>query len=183
MYKKYKHRIYEIIDVAGPGDTTSKVFDIFIITLISLNVVAVMLGTVEGISDRYSYQLRLFEVVSVIIFSVEYLLRFWSCTDSEYFTHPISGRLKYMFTPLALVDLIAILPFFIPMLIPIDLRFVRALRLIRLFRLFKMGRYSSSFRTLVHVLNKRKEELFLTLFVIFIILIPNLSGFSVQLPL
>lgn len=171
MYKKYKHRIYEIVDVAGPGDTTSKVFDIFIIALIVLNVVAVMLGTVEVVSERYSNQLRLFEIVSVIIFSIEYLLRFWSTTESKKYTHPISGRLKYMFTPMAIVDLVAILPFFIPMLISFDLRFVRALRLIRLFRLFKMGRYSSSFRTLVKALQKRKEELLLTIFVSFIILI------------
>ena len=68
-------------------------------------------------------------------------------------------------------DLIAILPFYLPMIMLIDLRFVRVLRLFRLLRVFKLGRYSESLRTLANVLKRKKEELFITIFVVMILLI------------
>lgn len=68
-----------------------------------------------------------------------YLLRLWSWKENENFRHPFWGRLKYVVTPMALADLLAILPFYIPMLLPVDLRFLRALRLIRVFRVLKWG--------------------------------------------
>ena len=76
-----------------------------------------------------------------------------------------------MLTPLAIIDLLAILPFYLPMIIPLDLRFIRAVRLFRLFRLFKMGRYSKAVFILKKVLKEKKEELVLIIFVIFLLLI------------
>lgn len=140
-------------------------------TLISLNVIAVALATVQSISLRYNKFFDVFEIVSIIIFSVEYILRLWSCTVNEKFKHPIFGRLKYLITPFAIVDLLAILPFYLPRLIPVDLRFLRALRLIRLFRVLKMARYNTALSTLKNVLVKKREELIITVFTVFIFLI------------
>ena len=164
-------RIYEIIEKASPGDIPSKIFDIFIIILILLNVFAVVLGTVDSISDKYSQFFYYFEIFSVIMFSIEYLLRICSCTVDDRYKKPIIGRLKYIRSPLAIIDLIAILPFYLPMLISFDLRFVRAVRLFRLFRLFKMGRYSRALQTLKTVIKKKKEELLISLFAVLILLI------------
>lgn len=85
------------------------------------------------------------------------------------------GRLKFMLTPLALVDLFAILPFYLPILIPLDLRFLRVLRLIRIFRLFKLGRYSDALKLMGRVIKAKKAELFITLFIVFILLILSSS--------
>lgn len=80
------------------------------------------------------------------------------------------GKDRYILTPLALVDLVAILPFYVPMLVHLDLRTVRAIRLLRVFRLFKMGRYSESVRTLGRVFRAKKEELIVTTFMVFLLL-------------
>jgi len=164
MNKKLKNRLFEILEVASAGDLPSRLFDIFIMTLISLNVIAVMLETVESLSSRYMLFFRIFEIFSVSIFTIEYLLRLWSCTTDNRFKGSIKGRIRFALTPLALVDLFAILPFYLPMLITFDLRFLRALRLFRLFRLFKMGRYSNAFKMVGNVLREKKEELFITVF-------------------
>ncbi|MBU4350585.1 potassium channel family protein, partial [bacterium] len=94
-----------------------------------------------------------------------------TCTLNENFRNPITGRLRYILTPFALIDLLAILPFYLPMIIPLDLRFIRAVRLFRLFRLFKMGRYSKAVLMLKKVLKEKKEELVLVVFVVFLLLI------------
>ena len=168
--KNIKRRVYEILEVAAPGDKLSRTFDIFIITLIVLNVLAVILGTVDKISIQFSQSFRMFEILSVIIFTIEYILRVWSCTLNTNYKKSLSGRIKFILTPLALVDLFAVLPFYLPMLIKVDLRFIRAIRLIRLFRLLKLGRYSEAIKLFGRVLRAKKEELFITVFAIFILL-------------
>ena len=167
---RLKKRIYEILEVAAPGDSLSRIFDVFIMTLIFLNVVAVVLETVQGLSAQYRGFFRSFELVSVIIFSIEYILRLWSCTINPKYRNLILGRFRFMVTPLALVDLFAILPFYLPMLIKMDLRFLRAVRLVRIFRLFKIGRYSESMKLFGSVLKAKKEQLVITLFAVFILL-------------
>jgi voltage-gated potassium channel len=170
MVSKIKRRLYEILEVASPGDKLSRIFDIFIITLIFLNVIAIILETLEKLSLQFSGFFKAFEIFSVIIFTIEYILRVWSSTESPKYKKPVVGRIKFIFTPIALVDLFAILPFYLPMIIPFDLRFIRAVRLIRLFRLFKMGRYSESMKLFGKVLKAKKEELFIAVFAVFILL-------------
>ncbi len=167
---RIKKRIYEILEVAKPGDIASRVFDKFILTLIFLNVVAVVLGTVQNLFAQHRVLFIRFELVSVIVFTVEYILRVWSCTLNPKYRKPITGRLRFMLTPLALIDLFAVLPFYLPMVIKLDLRFLIAVRLIRIFRLFKIGRYSESMRLFGRVLKAKKEQLIITLFAVFILL-------------
>jgi len=172
---KLRKRVYEILEVASPEDLSSRIFDTFIISLIILNITAIILETIESLSFRFFHFFKIFEIFSVIIFTIEYVLRVWSCATNSKYKHPIFGRVKFIITPLILVDLIAILPFYLPMLISIDLRFVRSLRLIRLFRLFKLARYSEAIKLFGKVIKNKKEELYITAFVIFILLILSSS--------
>ena len=171
MNTKFKKRLYEILEIAAIRDRISKLFDIFIMSLITLNVIAVILATVERLNLQYQYFFRIFEIFSVTIFTIEYLLRLWTCTINKNYRNSITGRIKYIFTPYAIIDLLAILPFYLPMIIPLDLRFIRAVRLFRLFRLFKIGRYSKAVVILKKLLKDKKEELLLVIFIAFILLI------------
>jgi len=171
MDQNHKTRIFGILE---PGDEDSKYFDPFIMGLIILNVVAVVLETVDWINDRYAVIFNAFNVISVAVFTVEYILRVWSCTEDPKFKDPVSGRLRFMITPLAIIDLMAFLPFYLPFAFP-ELRFLRAFRLFRLFRVLKLARYSESLQTFADVLKLKKEELGLMLFAIIILLIVSSS--------
>ena len=105
------------------------------------------------------------------VFTVEYVLRLWTCTMHREFSRVVVGRARFALTPLALVDLIAILPFYLPMILPFDLRFIRILRLVRLLRLLKMGRYLESMRTLGRVFTSKKEELIIAISIVSILLV------------
>jgi voltage-gated potassium channel len=163
--------VYGILE---PGDEDSKYFDPFIMGLILLNVAAVVLETVDWIFSTYASFFQAFEVFSVAVFTVEYVLRIWSCTENPRFKDQPRIRLRYLMTPMALVDLMAILPFYMPLFFP-DLRFMRALRLFRLFRVLKLSRYSESLKTFVDVLRLKKEELLIMLFAIVILLVVSSS--------
>ena len=107
---------------------------------------------------------------TVGVFTAEYLLRLWVCTRDPRYSSPVLGRLRYACTPMAVIDLLAVLPFYVPQA-GLDLRFVRAVRLTRLFRLLKLGHYSQSLKTLGRVLRAKKDELLVTLFAGGIILV------------
>jgi voltage-gated potassium channel len=166
-----KQRVQEILEGTRPGDKAHRAFEAFIVTLITTNVFAVMLETEKAFHMRHAAVLRAFDVFSVAVFTVEYFLRLWACTCDERYRNAVSGRLKYVATPLALADLLAILPFYLPLLIPFDLRFIRAIRLVRLTRLLKLGRYSDALKLFGRVLKAKKEELAAAVFILFILLI------------
>jgi hypothetical protein len=169
-----QRRAWEILEVARPGDRSSRAFDVAILLLIALNVLAVILETVAGFEARYGSYFLGFERFSVTVFSLEYVSRVWSAPTDPRYGGTVRGRLTYMITPMALIDLLAILPFFLPF-VGIDLRFVRAFRLMRFFRIVKAGRYLSALRLFGAVARAKKEELVLTTFIVVLLLLTSSS--------
>ena len=162
--------MFEIVEVAAPGDSLSRAFDLFILTLISLNVVALMLETVEPIYKVWSNLFYAFEAFSIFIFTGEYAVRLWCCVEDPQYSHPIKGRLRYAVSFYSVIDLMAIVPFFLPFIIG-DYRFTRAIRLFRLFRVLKLARYSFALSNVKGVLMKKREELLCTLLLLVLLLL------------
>lgn len=170
-YLYLKERTYEIIEKAKDGDKYSKYFDIIILFTIVLNSIAIVLESFSDLYSTFFYMFRILEVVSVIIFSIEYLLRVWTSD----ITFPSSkGRifslLKYMVSFMALIDLFAILPFYLPMFISVDLRFLRMLRISRLLRILKINRYTKALGLITKVIKDKKDELIATIFIMCIMI-------------
>jgi voltage-gated potassium channel len=166
-----RSRTHAILETSSKEDAATRVDDFILTGLILVNVVAVVLETVPGWGARYAAVFNAIEWVSGPAFTLEYLLRLWTCVEDARYAAPLGGRLRYALRPLLLIDLLAILPFWAPMLIPLDLRILRALRLIRLLRLFKMARYVESMHTLSSVIKAKREELLITLSAIGILLL------------
>lgn len=169
-YKKIKHRTFEIIETANDGDTASKIFDIFIIILIVLNLVMVIAETFN-IPENWKSFLNYAETISVIIFTVEYLLRVWTSDLLYPKKSSFKSRIKYIFSFMALIDLLAILPFYLPLFIPIDLRVLRSLRVIRLLRIFKINRYTNALNTIGQVFKNKASQLISSIMVVGLLMI------------
>jgi len=169
-----RRRVWEVVEVAGDGDRVSRAFDVSILSLIFLNVLAVVFGSVESIHARWGAVLDGFEVFSVAVFTAEYVARLWSCTVDSRFEGGIRGRLHFALKPLSLIDLAAVAPFYLPF-VGVDLRSLRALRLLRLARVAKVGRYYSSLALIKRVFRAKKEELVLTTVLMGLLLIISSS--------
>ncbi len=169
--RSLRRRAFEVLEKGHGNDYWSRRFDIFIMTMILLNVAAVIMETVESIHNDYIEVFDYFEYLSVFVFSVEYLGRIWTCTYLEKYQHSFWGRIKFIFSFMAIIDLLAIMPFYLPLFFSIDGRVLRVLRLFRIVRIFKMGRYSTAFNMIVRVITKRREELLVTLTIVFVMLI------------
>ena len=172
MPSSLKQRVHDLVEVA-PDESGRKHFDWFDVSLavlIVLNVVAVMLETVASLEQRYHHAFTAFEVFSVVVFTIEYVLRLWACTVEPEFAHPVKGRLRYATRPLAIIDLLAILPSLLPFFW-VDFRFIRVLRLMRLLRVLKLGHYSEAVTLLGNVLRSRSPELAVMLIVLCMLLV------------
>ncbi|MDD1703671.1 MAG: ion transporter [Methanoregula sp.] len=166
-----KQILYEIMEGTAEDNLAAAYFRLFMTVIILVNVFAVIIETVEPIRAQYFSFFLIIDIVSISIFTVEYILRIWICTLNPRYSYPVTGRLRYAVSPMALIDLFAFLPFYIPFVIPLDLRFLRILRLFRLIRLLKLGRYSDAMRTFQRVLYKSREELLLSLTILLVVLV------------
>ena len=132
-------------------NTTSagKWFDIFIQLLIILSLLSFSIETLPNLTRPIRLILRRFEIFTIAVFTIEYILRLW-LSDK---------KLKFAFSFFGIIDLLAILPFYLSF--GIDLRSIRIFRLFRLFRIFKMLRFNQAILHFSKAMKSIKEELIL----------------------
>jgi voltage-gated potassium channel len=138
---RLRQRLSTLFDDDAPARGINSVFNALLAVLIVLNVTAVILDSVESIRERFGYLFQLVDEVATTVFIVEYLLRLWTCVDfhSDRYRRPLLGRLRYLRSFFAIIDLVAILPAILGLLGAGDLR---VLRLLRLLRMLKLTRHS-----------------------------------------
>lgn len=160
-----RKRLYDILDPGHHEGFLSRAANWLIYSLIFLNVVAIVVESLPAVAAQCSTMFWRFEALTVAVFSLEYVLRLWTCVESPRFASPVRGRLKYALSPLAVVDLLAILPFYVPY-VSADMLFLRAVRFFRLFRVVKLGRYSAALRLVGQVVYAKRAELLTAVFVL-----------------
>jgi voltage-gated potassium channel len=175
-----RRRLYLTLEPTEKGGLTERIFEVVLVLIIILNIAAIVLDSVESIRKDYDGIFHQFEVFSLIFYTIEYILRIYSIVESPKYSDPIKGRLKFATTPLAIVDLLAFLPFYFAFL-PLDLRFLRIFRLMALFRVFKIARYLHALSLFKKVLTDRKEQLVLSfIFILFVLIIISFIMFYTE---
>lgn len=167
--------VFDLLDAGGPDELPSRVIDATIVTLIVLSLASILLATVDPVDARIGWLLDTTLVVAVLAFTAEYALRLWACTCEEAYADPVHGRIRFALTPLAIVDALALLPFYLALGAQIvTLGSAEVSPVIQLFLVLfflKLARYSKALRTLGHVLYKRRGELGAVLIVDLVLLV------------
>lgn len=153
-----RHRVAQTLEIRGEPSRWTRAVNWFLLALIAANLVAMVLESVESYRAAAPAFFYWFERISLYIFAMEYVARLWSCTALPEYRDPIAGRVRFAITPLALVDLLAVLPLLMPA-IGVDLRSGRVLRLFRVFRVAKFARYSRTLHLFARVFRARASEL------------------------
>lgn len=165
-----KNYVYNIIRDDDKNGIISNIFDFTIILFIILSVLQVIADTFK--LPVWAAKLSsVIEITSIIIFTIEYILRVWTSSVMYPDKSRIISRVKYIFSPMAIVDLVSILPFYIPFIIPIDLRILRVLRIVRLLRLFKINRYTKALTSIALVLKNKSSQLLSSIFVVALLMV------------
>jgi voltage-gated potassium channel len=165
--KTLRQRTFEILE-GEVADSTSRFCEIFVASLVVLNVLAIILESVHEIHEAYGTFFHAFDLFSVAVFSVEYVLRVWSYAEkfkAEGGT-AWAGRKSYLFSFYGLVDFFSTVPFYLQLLMPgTDLR---VLRMFRLLRIFKLSRYNSAMDDMFEAIKAEKDSFSSALFLLFI---------------
>lgn len=167
---QFQRRLMEILEQATDKDRASKICDVFITTLVLCNILSVILESVSSLQAVYGEYFDLFEFWSVMFFTLEYVLRFWA-TGAKYADHgqKWQGRREYMFGFYGVIDLLAILPFYLQMLFPgADMR---ALRILRLVRVLKLSHYNSALEDLFNAVKNEARSFIAALYLLTIAII------------
>jgi voltage-gated potassium channel len=157
--KEFRRAVYELLEQGAVGERRTRVVTRLIIALIVVNLVCAALETVPHLEARYGGTFIAIEWISLVLFSVEYLARLWVAVEHAPLRHldPTWARLKFALSPAGMIDLLAVLPFWIGLFAAIDLRFLLVFRVIRF---LKLARYSPAMRSLIEVLYRERRALF-----------------------
>jgi voltage-gated potassium channel len=170
--KGLKKTIFDVVERTHSHSKASLIFEYFMIVLITLNVIVVILESYSEIKREYNEALQIFDLISIIIFSLEYIARIWTA-DLLYpdINNSLRARLKFMFSFNAVIDLLSVLPFYLPLIMETDMRMIRILRVFRMLRTLKLNRYSRPLTIIKDILFEKKQELLATLFLSFLLIL------------
>jgi len=167
IYQRIKRRTFEIMEGEVP-DKYSHFVEIFIALLVVANVIGIILESVPEIHNAYLQEFHAFDMFSVAVFTVEFILRVWSYGEKYVHSGGTSwqGRKEYLFSFYGIIDFVSTVPFYLQLLFPgADLR---VLRMFRLLRIFKLSRYNSAFEDLVSAVKAEKDSFSSAVFLLFI---------------
>jgi voltage-gated potassium channel Kch len=158
--RTFRQRVHALVFPSPYGGQLHHFYDLFIVVWVLISVLAVVLESVDSVYYNLAVEFIVLDTVAVMVFSTEYLMRLYSCVEEPRFQRLIIGRLSYASRPGAIIDFLAIIPFFLEVFLHhlIDLRFLRSFRLMRL---FKLARYTESTTTLFAII-KRELPILLT---------------------
>ena len=149
-------RVHDLLSLEHNADRPSRIVNFVLAGLIVTNILATVLDSVPSLRAQFGTAFRSFNDVSIIIFTVEYVARVWSSSALW------RQRVGFACRPMPIIDLLAILPWYLPPL-GVDLRVLRSFRLLRVIRLLDLGGYASAHRVLRQMLQSSRYELAMTL--------------------
>lgn len=169
--EKMRLRLFEVLEKNDGTDPISKKCDYFLIIIIILNILVVIAESIDFIflgNETWFYYL---EIIFVSVFTIEYLLRIWSSPNFEKNRKSRSGRTRYIFSFYGIIDLLAILPFYLQILLPgLDLRILRTFRLIRI---LKISHYNSAIEDLFQAIYVERKPFLATLYIFAVAILLN----------
>ena len=168
--QKLKDRIFKVIQPDREARLESLIFDWIITGLVLVSVTIVFAVTFDLPEDVYRTLWHVEEFVS-IIFTIEYVLRIWTADCLYPSERPWRARLRYVISPMALIDVVSIMPYWLPMFLPGSMFGMRAIRLIRMLRILKLNRYFDAMASIAEVLRVKRRELLGSIFFVFLLML------------
>lgn len=171
-FEKIKKRIFDIIQIGNKTDIASRVFDYIISFLIIVSIAVTFMQTFSEL-DFLHPALAAIELVTIIIFLIEYILRIWTAEYLYEDLKPSKAILKYVVSFYGIVDLLTIVSFFIPFIFTNGFVALRMLRVVRIMRLFKLNAQYDAFNVITDVLKDKKDQIISSVFIISVLLVAS----------
>lgn len=180
--EKIKKRIFDIIQIGNRSDLASRLFDQLIVVVIVLNLAVTFLSTFDELEPLYCV-FDVIELVTIIIFTIEYVLRIY--TAGLLYPEKTYGRavISFIFSFYGLIDLLAFMPYYLPIFFPVGIVAFRMFRVLRIFRLFKINAQYDAFNVITDVIKEKKTQIISsTVMILIFVLAASMTMYSVENP-
>lgn len=168
---KRRERLHEIIEVGSDFDYVSRAYDYVNASAIIINLVATILYTFSELRARYGTLLVWVEGITVLFFTIDYILRLWTARFLYKDLSETQAIHKYIFSFTGLVDLLSFIPYYLPIFFPAGTVAFRMVRIVRIFRLFRINAYHDSLSVITAVINGKRQQLISSVFIIVVLMI------------
>ena len=178
--RTFRQKIHALVSPSDYGGKLHNIFDTFIVVWVIISVAAVVLESVQSVHYLINLEFIILDTIAVGIFTLEYLMRLYSCVEDPRFRHGFSGRFKQARQTSSIIDLLAILPFFLEVFLGhvLDLRFLRTFRLARL---LKLTRYNDSTKILTTVIAREWPVISASAFIMILMVVMTASlGYVIE---
>lgn len=172
MLAEQKRRVFDIIQIGQDGDWISRLFDILIIGMIVANLFIAILFTFDEM-EPYNSVLSGIELITVICFTVEYLLRLWTAEYLYPRENRFKATLRYICSFGGIIDLLSFLPYYLPVFFPAGVVAFRMFRVIRIFRLFQVNAYYDALNVIGDVIKSKRDQLLSSIFIIMVLMVAS----------
>jgi len=168
--RTFRQHVHAIVWPSRFGGQIHEYFELFIIGWVVISVISVLLETVEAAHYILAMEFAVLDSLAVAVFTTEYLMRMYSCVEDPKFKEAYTGRIRYGLTPGAIIDALAVMPFFLEALLHhlFDLRF---LRIFRMLRLLKLTRFSDATKLVWDGIKREAGTIGASFFVLLLVII------------
>lgn len=175
MTATFRHSTYMLFANEPPRPVSTVVVNTFITGLIIINVGAVILQSVSALNERYFVWFRLVELISALMFTIEWILRVWSCVERHELRDlsKFRARLRYVVSPLPIIDFIAIVPLYLAVF---DVVSAQSLIALRLLRLLQLVRFFTPLVVLWRVVHNEAPAMLGAIFIVVVLIIIAATG-------
>ena len=170
--KDLKKRIFDIIQIGNVGDIPSRLFDIGITIVILASLTAAICSTYDEL-NAYSPIIDAVELITVVIFTIEYILRLWTADILYPSKSPGKAVLAFIFSGTGIVDLLTFFPYYLPVFLPAGAVAFRVFRVFRIFRLFKINSRYDAFNVIIDVIMRKRKQIFSSVVMVLILMIAS----------
>ena len=167
-----RERVFEIVEPGKAGDWASRGYDIFSTLCLLVNLAVAVLDTFDQLA-AYNQVFVLLETITVVFFTVDYVLRLWTAPYLRPTMKPAKAVWRYIFSFVGIIDLLSFLPFYLPVFFPVGATAFRIFRVIRIFRLFQINAYYDSLSVITGVINSKRQQLLSSVFIILVLMLAS----------
>ncbi len=172
-WKEKQKRLFEIVEVGAGEDRLSRGYDLLIVLAIVVNLIASVLFTFDTVEARFGGILDLVELVTVLFFAFDYVLRLLTAKYLRPQYPEKEAVLRYAVSFTGIVDLLSFLPYFLPIFFPAGIVAFRMFRIVRIFRLFRLSAYYDSLNVISEVIINKKQQLLSSLFILIVLMLAS----------
>lgn len=172
-WDKFRNRVFTILEIGQWNDYVSKTYDMTGVAMIVINLIVSVMLTFNVIYDNYSELLKSVELVTVVFFAIDYVLRIWTAKYLYPNRSEKRAILKYLFSFTGIIDMFSCVPYFLPVFFPSGMVAFRMFRIVRIFRLFRINAYYDSLNVITEVLYSKAQQLLSSVFIIFILMLAS----------